>query len=118
MGSSGPPLALSALTLLLCTAVAALPPLLQERQPRPLALRHTAGPPLWVVRDPRGRWHLNGTPLPAAALARTLAQGHGRRPVHFLPAAGMPVGEVTQSLTWLRRQAGPVVLLPLPEVRR
>lgn len=118
MESSSPPLALSALTLLICGAVAGLPLLLQERKPRMVALQATAGSPLWVVRDLKGRWHLNGEPLPAPALARTLAQMHRRRPVHFLPAAGMPVAEVKQSLGWLRHQAGPVVMLPLPEVQR
>lgn len=118
MGSSGPPLALTALTLLVCTAVAAVPPLLQERQPRIVPLRAAAGSPLWVVLDAKGRWHLNGESLPADALARRLARERGRRPVHLLPAAGLPVGKVRQSLGWLRRQAGSVVMLPLPQVRR
>ena len=118
MGGSGPPLALCALTLLVCTAVAGLPALLLERQPRPLSQQAPAAAPLWVVRDLRGGWHLNGEPLPAPALARLLAQAQGQRPVHLLPAAGTPMAEVRQALQWLRRQAGPVVLLPLPEVRR
>jgi hypothetical protein len=118
MGSSGPPLALSALTLLVCGAVAAVPPLLQDRKPGVIPLRAAAGTPLWVVLDAQGRWHLNGEPLPAAALARLLAREGGRRPVHLLPAARLPIGEVRQSLGWLRRQAGAVVMLPLPQVRR
>lgn len=112
----------AALTLLLTTAVAALPALLasgqaprtpatsRERLPAAGAPGATeATPPLLLARSGRGVWFLRGQPIAAAALARLLADGTttGRSAgeVVLLAGADLSLAEVSASLQWLRRHS-------------
>lgn len=113
-----------ALTLLLTTAVAALPALLASGQaPRTPTAAGAPGateatPPLLLARSGRGVWFLRGQPIAAAALARLLADGPaagqpGGGEVVLLAGADLRLAEVSASLQWLRRHSRrPVRLEP------
>jgi hypothetical protein len=107
-------LSLMGLTLLLCGGVAALPQLARPSDPR--SRPQPVGTPLqelWIVQAPDDRWFLAGRPISRADLGRSL-QRAGQARVQFLPSAALPLGEVSASLAWLRRQGSVAVQLALP----
>ena len=111
---------LVASTLVVLTAVAALPALLLAStapRPRNPPLGPEAGIPLQVVRSAKGRWFLNGQPIAEAALGRVLQQPRvAQATVRFQASGALPVGDVSRAMDWLRRQSGRPVSLDLPVV--
>jgi hypothetical protein len=106
---------LTASTLAVLLAVAALPSLLLKPDPQFRAAPAGApGEGLALARSVRGTWILNGTPLAEPGLARLLqARPPGVEVVRFQPAEGLASGEVASSLAWLRQRTPlPVVLEP------
>lgn len=106
---------LTASTLVVLLAVAALPSLLLQPEPR-FRPESAAGPGegLAVARSAQGRWILNGTPLAEQGLARLLqARPRGVAEVRFYPSTGLASGEVASSLAWLRQQTPQPVVLEL-----
>jgi len=101
---------LVALTLLTCGAVAAVP--VAADADAPLSV---AGESLRVVEAPGGRWFLNGDPIGRGALADLLRQQGATQPVRYLPSAALGVGQVAQSLAWLRRSGAVAAVLAIPE---
>jgi hypothetical protein len=102
------------LTLVVCGAVAALPDLMSQRQPRslpPVAL--SSGLPLWVVQAGDEHWFINGIPLDTVAMAQVLRHQTLADDIRFLPSAALSLGQVTSSLAWLRRQSPRPVALEL-----
>ena len=102
------------LTLVVGGAIAALPDLMQQRQPRslpPVAL--TSGEPLWVVQGGDEHWFINGIPLDTTAMAQVLRHQTLANDIRFLPSAALSLGQVTSSLAWLRRQSTHPVALEL-----
>lgn len=102
------------LTLLLCGGVASVPQLARQSDPR--SRPQLAGAPLqelWIVQAPGDRWFLAGSPISRADLGRSLRRAEKAR-VQFLPSAALPIGEVSTSLAWLRRQGSVAVQLALP----
>lgn len=107
---------LAATTLLVLLAVAALPSLLLQPDPRFLP-EPAAGPgdELALARSQQGTWILNGAPLAEQGLARLLqAQHRGAGGIRFQPSAGLTSGEVAASLAWLRRHTQLPVALASP----
>lgn len=104
------------LTLLVCGSVAALADLARERQPR---LRPEAGMALtgavWIVQAPEDRWFVNGEPVTRARLPGLLASQPASTEIRFLPAATLPLGQVSRSLAQLRTMSSRPVVLALPE---
>lgn len=102
------------LTLLLCGAVAALPDIWPARIPqsRPSEVAGD-GPPLWIVRGPAGRWYVNGDPLPPERVANLLRDDPEPSEIRFLPSAALSLGEVSESLAWLRSLTPEPVVLEL-----
>ena len=109
-------LASGAATLVVLTAVAALPALLlgaaEARRPAPGSLA-AAGPVLLVVRGSRERWFVNGQPMGQEALGRLLRRSPNAE-VRLRPAAPLAAAQVGASLAWLERQLGRPVPLELP----
>jgi hypothetical protein len=109
---------LVAATLVVLTAVAALPALLLASsgpRPRNPPLVAGAGAPLLVVRSGGGRWFLNGQPIAHQALARVLRQQRGApSDVRLQASAQLTAGAVSSALAWLRRESGGAVILDLP----
>jgi hypothetical protein len=107
---------LVALTLLTCGAVAAVPVVVNR--PEPVAADAdalaVAGESLRVVEAPGGRWFLNGDPIGRGALADLLRQQGATQPVRYLPSAALGVGQVAQSLAWLRRSGAAAAVLAIP----
>lgn len=104
---------LVAITLLACTATAALPALLAGgREPRSAETQPPAAQSsLVVARSAAGHWFLNQQPIAESALALLLRDGEGE--VRLVVSNGLSVSEVVQALAWLRRQGSrPVVLEP------
>ena len=107
-------LSLVGLTLLLCGGVASVPQLVRHSEPR--SRSQPLGTPLqelWIVQAPGDRWFLAGSPISRADLGRSLQRADKAR-VQFLPSAALPLGEVSASLSWLRRQGSVAVQLALP----
>ncbi len=108
--------ALVGLTLLLCGSVAALADLARERQPR---LRPQGGAALtgalWIVQAPEDRWFVNGEPVSRGRLPGLLASQPETIEIRFLPAATLPLGQVSRSLARLRAISPRPVVLALPE---
>jgi len=103
------------LTLLLCGSVAALADLVRERQPLPRAQGNQAlSGALWVVRSSEERWFVNGEPVSAARLPGLLAAQPDGTEIRFLPADGLPLGQVSRSLAQLRSLTSKPVALALP----
>jgi hypothetical protein len=93
-------------TLLVCTATASLPVLLQsQQQPRevPPPSLQVAGERV-VVRSGNGRWYLNEQPIADARLARLLAEPpkNGGGEVVLVVGRSLTLAEVSESLAWLR----------------
>lgn len=108
-------LSLVGFTLLLSGFVATLPEVVRDLRPRNRVLAPLE--PLqevWIVQAPGDRWYLAGHPIDRNALARRLHQGGDHARLHFLPSAALPLGEVSASLRWLRRQGTAPVQLELP----
>lgn len=104
---------LVAITLLACTATAALPALLAGgREPRSAETQLPAAQSsLVVARSAGGHWFLNQQPIAESALALLLRDGEGE--VRLVVSNALSVSEVVQALAWLRRQGSrPVVLEP------
>ncbi|MEA5441456.1 hypothetical protein [Cyanobium gracile] len=108
--------ALVGLTVLLCGSVAALADLARERQPR---LRPQGGQALtgalWIVQAPEDRWFVNGEPVSRRRLPGLLASQPERTEIRFLPAATLPLGQVSRSLAQLRTISPRPVVLTLPQ---
>lgn len=103
------------LTLLLCGSVAALADLVRESQPLPRAQGNQAlSGALWVVRSPGDRWYVNGEPVSSARLPGLLAAQPEGTEIRFLPAEGLPLGQVSRSLARLRSLTSKPVALALP----
>ena len=102
-------------TLLVCGSVAALADLARERQPR---LRPQGGMALtgavWIVQAPADRWFVNGEPVSRHRLPGLLASQPASTEIRFLPAATLPLGEVSRSLAHLRSISPRPVGLALP----
>jgi hypothetical protein len=110
-------LSLVTITLLTCGAVAALPVVVDRPEPVAAdgeASLAVAGESLRVVEAPSGRWFLNGDPIGRGALADLLRQQGASQPVRYLPSAALGVGQVADSLTWLRRSGAPAAVLAIP----
>ena len=106
--------ALTAMTLLLCGAVAALP-LLRELEPRTRALPTSAVlERIWIVRSGGDRWYLAGRPISRSDLGRRLQRADRQARIHLLPSSSLTLGEVSQALAWLRLQGPAAVQLELP----
>jgi hypothetical protein len=105
------------LTLLVCGAVAALPEIWPARIPQPRAETAAGGaPPLWIVRSPGNRWYVNGDHMPRSRLASLLRTHPEVSDIRFLPSAALSIGEVAESLGWLRSLSrDPVVLELAPQ---
>ena len=109
-----PVLSLTALTLLICGAVASLPAIV-----RPSMLRsqpQTSGSvdrDLWVVQAPGERWYLNGVAISPEHLAARLRIAGRSGHIHALPSAALSMAEIHRGMRWLR-QGGGVVALELP----
>ena len=103
-------------TLVVCTATAALPALLlSQRLPREQPLPPAVVPSEQVVaRGPAGRWYLNQQPISPERLARLLAEaGDDGGKVVLVVSRTLSLGEVSDSLAWLRQVSpGPVRLHP------
>jgi len=108
-------LSLVVVTLLLCGGVAAVPQLVRDVQPRssPEPLNAPLQE-LWIVQASDDRWFLAGSQISRAELGRRLQRAGADAQVQFLPSAALPLGEVSASLAWLRRQGKTPVLLALP----
>ena len=108
-------LSLVIVNLLLCGGVAAVPQLVRDIEPRsrPQPL-NAPMQELWIVQAPTGRWFLAGQPISRAELGRRLQRAGEAAQVQFLPSAALPLGDVSASLAWLRRQGKAPVLLALP----
>ena len=107
---------LTATSLVLLLAVAALPALLLQPAPQVRPEAGTAVGAGWAVaRSASGAWLLNGAPIAQEGLGRTLrSRPKGVQVLRFLPSAALTTGEVATSLAWLRQQARlPVVLEPV-----
>lgn len=108
---------LVATTLVLLTAVAALPALLlASRPPQPPATIRgpLAGASLQLVRGGQGTWFIDGQPIAAEGLARLLRQQRGGiSELRFQPSARLAAGSVSSSMAWLRQQSGRPVVLQL-----
>ena len=104
---------LTASTLVVLLAVAALPSLVLRPDPRFRAEPAAApGEVLAIARSAEGRWILNGLPLAEQGLVRQLqARPGGVVAVRFLPSLGLASGEVAASLAWLRQRTPLPVLL-------
>ena len=108
-------LSLVGLTLLLCGGVASLPQLVREQEPRSRPQPLTAPlEELWIVQAPSDRWFLAGRPISRSELSRRLQRAGAQARVQFLPSAALPLGDVSDSLAWLRRQGPATVQLALP----
>ncbi len=113
---------LTATTLAVLLAVAALPTLVLQPDPQ---RRHdaavdqvataAASEVLAVARTAGDTWILNGVPLAASGLARLLrSRPQGVGAVRFLPSEALTSAEVAASLAWLRSHTAlPVLLDPL-----
>jgi len=105
------------LTLLTCGAVAAVPVMVDRPEPvaadaeASLAL---AGESLRVVEAPGGRWFLNGDPIGRGALADLMRLQGATQPVRYLPSAALGVGQVADSLAWLRRSGAAAAVIAIP----
>jgi hypothetical protein len=113
-------LCLVGLTLLVSGATAALPALWLTRAPqaRPAPKEGAAAATtLWLVRGAGRHWFVNGEPITAATLAQLLKSEGATADVRFLPSSALAIGEVSEALSWLRRQGGGAVVLELPEGR-
>jgi hypothetical protein len=102
-------------TLLVCGSVAALADLARERQPRlrPLGGGGLTGA-LWIVQAPADRWFVNGEPVSSARLPGLLTSQPASTEIRFLPAATLPLGQVSRSLSLLRSMSPRPVVLALP----
>ena len=102
-------------TLVVLTAVTALPALLlgsgEARRPAPASLA-AAGPVLLVVLGSRGQWFVNGQPMGQEALGRLLQRSPAAE-VRLRPAAPLATAQVGAALGWLERQLGRPVALEL-----
>ena len=112
-------LGLVGLTLLVSGATAALPALWLTRAPqaRPAPKEGAAATTLWLVRGAGRHWFVNGEPITAVALAQLLKSEGATADVRFLPSSALAIGEVSDALSWLRRQGAAAVVLELPEGR-
>ena len=111
-----PLLSLTALTLLLCGAIAALPAIVRPVQPRALPPA-SAARAVWVVQAPQQRWFLNGTAIAGLQLLSWLQKNGRGVHIHLLPSGALSIEDVHQGLRWLR-QGGATVELELPEPGR
>ena len=113
---------LVAATLVVLTAVVALPVLLLASgapRPRNPPLAAVAAAPLLVVRSGSGRWFLNGQPIAEQALARVLrAQRSTASEVRLQASGALSAAAVSSAMAWLRRQSGRAVVLDLPGAAR
>ncbi len=109
---------LVAVSLVVLTAVAALPALLLASSPPQShnpAVGGVAGAPLQLVRSGQGAWFLNGQPIAEPALGRLLRRQRGTATeLRFQPSARLQAAQVSMSLAWLRRESGRPVALELP----
>lgn len=112
------PLVATTITVLL--AVAALPSLLLQPNPRLYPEAATgAGEVLHVARSASGRWILNGVPQANEGLIRQLqARPRAVVAVRFQPSAGLASAEVAASFAWLQQHSRLPVLVEWPGVRR
>ncbi|MCP9848559.1 hypothetical protein [Cyanobium sp. Morenito 9A2] len=111
-----PLFALTALTVVLLTAVATVPELLRLKDPRvTLAPPQESRAPWVVVRAGGGSWFLNGSPIGAVALAAQLKSAPPEGSVRLLVSSALATGEVSRSLAWLRQQSRQPVLLELAQ---
>jgi hypothetical protein len=108
-------LSITGLTLLCLAAVSALPLVLgQQPEPRAPAPRAPGGgSPMLVVRSGKGEWFLNGKPVTATTLVRTLRSDSAEGSVRFLPSGALTMNGVSASLAWLRRNSRQPVMLEL-----
>lgn len=105
------------LTLLVCGAVAAVPEIWPARTPQARPSISAGGaPPLWIVRSAGDRWYLNGDAIPRSRLASLLRSHPEASDIRFLPSAALSLGDVAESLGWLRSlSSDPVVLELAPQ---
>jgi hypothetical protein len=107
-------LSITGLTLLCLAAVCALPLVLgQQPEPRATARAPGGGSPMLVVRSGKGEWFLNGKPVTATTLVRTLRSDSAEGSVRFLPSGALTMDGVSASLAWLRRNSRQPVMLEL-----
>lgn len=108
------------MVLLVCGAVAVMPVLLVQPNPRPSPpLRQgLQGPGLWLVENPKGQWFLNGDLLSRRDLAKHVQRQSRQQIIHYLPSDALQLEKVTTSLRWLRSLAPGSVVLELPPVSR
>jgi len=105
------------LTLLTCGGVAAVPVVVGRPEPVAAdadASLDVAGESLRVVEAPGGRWFLNGDPIGRDALADLMRQQGATQPVRYLPSAALGLGQVADSLAWLRRSGAAAAVLAIP----
>jgi hypothetical protein len=109
-----PVLSLTALTLLICGAVAGLPTIVRPSMPRHQPVTTGAvDRELWVVQAPGERWYLNGVVTNPAQLAARLRSAGRSGHIHVLPSTALSMAEIHHGMRWLR-QGGGVVALELP----
>lgn len=106
-------LAITGLTLLCLAAVAALPLVLSQPEPRTSAEALRRRSPMLVVRSGKGEWFLNGRPVSATGLVSTLRSNTAEGSVRFLPSGALTMDRVSASLAWLRRNSRQPVMLEL-----
>jgi hypothetical protein len=113
-----PMLSLTALTLLICGAVAGLPAIVRPSMLRsvPRSVPQASGSmdrELWVVQAPGERWFLNGAAISRDQLATRLRRSGSSDHIHHLPSAALSMAEIHRGMQWLR-QGGASVALELP----
>jgi hypothetical protein len=96
-------------TIVVLLAVAALPSLLLQPNPRLHPEPATSiGDVMNVARSATGRWILNGAPRADGGLIRQL------QALRFKPSAGLASAEVAASLAWLQQHSRLPVLVEWP----
>ena len=103
-------------TIVVLLAVAALPSLLLQPNPRLHPEPATIiGDVMNVARSATGRWILNGAPRADGGLIRQLqARPRAVVALRFKPSAGLASAEVAASLAWLQQHSRLPVLVEWP----
>ncbi|MCP9846846.1 hypothetical protein KBY86_08105 [Synechococcus sp. Lug-A] len=99
-------LALTGLNLIALTAVAALPVVLRQPEPRHRATASQGLQPHWfLVRAASGSWYLDGAAISEVALVAQLRSATNPEGVRFLPSDARSSRQVSSDLAWLRRHS-------------
>ena len=113
-------IALTAVTLTLTTSMAMLPAVLRDpaiRQPSSTPVHSKKADRWYLVRSPQGSWYLNGEPISATVLSRTLrGEDLPDGGIRFLPSGGRQASDVASDLAWLKATSIVPVRLQLEDV--